>query len=120
MEHSLEQHNMTEKQKFLRIRGPKGTNKQTVIATQVTGNPYIAGTRQHAIFEAMPKPYCTLQEYFEALMKAGIKEHGSRTLKQAARRRYVNIGGEVPHGYTGYDVVNINSDGPGLVGVDAT
>jgi len=79
--------------KFSRIRGPKGTNKSTVITTQLTGNPYLPGTPQHAVFEAMPKPFCTLVEYFEALTKAGVKEHGSKTLKQAAKRGYINMGG---------------------------
>jgi hypothetical protein len=94
MEHSLEQQNMTEKQKFSRIRGPKGTNRMTLIATQVTGNPYLPGTPQHAVFEAMPKPYCTLEAFFESLMPSGLKQHGSKTLKQAVRRGYIRLEGE--------------------------
>jgi len=84
---------MTEKQKFSRIRGPKGTNKSTVITCYLTGNPYLPGTPQHTVFEAMPKPLCTLVEYYQAITAAGVKGHGSKTLKQAARRGYINVGG---------------------------
>lgn len=83
---------MTEKQKFSRIRGPKGTNRTTLITAKITGNPYLPGTPQHAVFEAMPKPFCTLEAFFESLMPGGLKEHGSKTLKQAAKRGYIGIG----------------------------
>lgn len=98
MEHSLENQNMSETQKLSRIRGPKGTNRLTPITAQITGNPYLPGTTQHAVFEAMPKPSCTLEAFFEALIPCGLKAHGSKMLKQAARRGYVKVGEAVEAG----------------------